>query len=333
MPTLRHVSDDEPGITRRRMGRGFRYLRVDGSPVRDAATLKRVRELAIPPAYRDVWICRSANGHLQATGRDARGRKQYLYHPDWVRQRSTDKFAHIIAFAEALPALRRKVRQDLRLPGLPPEKVFALVVSIMGQTLARIGNSSYARSNDSYGLTTLRGRHVQRLPHGGVQLRFVGKSQQQQAYRLDDARLARLVRRCHDLPGMHLFQYLDDDGKPHPVDSGDVNQYLKQAMGGEFSAKDFRTWGATVLALVELAALPLPEGSSQAKRSRLQNQVIDAVARVLGNTPAVCRKSYIDPCAFEAWAQGWLTDAPARRSARQWEKLTLKLLRKGHRQH
>jgi len=330
-PALRHVNDGEPGITRRRAGRGFRYLHGNGRPVRDETTLQRIRRLAIPPAYRDVWICPSAHGHLQATGRDVRGRKQYLYHADWVKHRSTDKFVRLVAFGQALPALRRKVREHLRLPGLPPEKVLALVVAIMGQTLARIGNDSYARSNDSYGLTTLRDRHVQWLSRGGAQLCFVGKSHQQQAYRVDDARLGRLIRRCHDLAGMRLFQYLDDEGKPRPVGSGDVNRYLKEVMGGDFTAKDFRTWGGTVLAMVELAALPVPDGSSQTKRAALEKQVIDAVAQVLGNTPAVCRKSYVDPCVFAAWQRGAFASAPARRSARQWERLALKILRDGHR--
>ncbi|ALJ28145.1 DNA topoisomerase [Stenotrophomonas acidaminiphila] len=328
---LRHVHDRQPGIVRLRAGKGFRYVDADGATVRDRQTLQRIRQLAIPPAYKDVWICASADGHLQATGRDARGRKQYRYHPDWVRRRGTDKFDRILAFGKALPALRRQVRRHLALSGLPREKVLALVVSVMGRTYARVGNAAYARSNRSYGLTTLRTRHV-RLPAKRVaQIRFAGKSGRVHVLHIDDARLVGLIRRCHDLPGKMLFQYLDDDGQVRPVDSGDINAYLRQATGDAFSAKDFRTWGATLTALMELARLPLPADASATHCTAMQNQVVASVAATLGNTPAVCRASYIDPCVFDAWRAGRLEPLRALRGIRQLEAAALRLLRACHR--
>jgi len=327
---LRHVRDGQPGIVRLRSGKGFRYVDCDGAPVRDAATLQRIRALAIPPAYTDVWICATADGHLQATGRDARGRKQYRYHADWVRQRGQDKFARILAFGKALPALRRQVRRHLALPGLPREKVLALIVSVMGRTYARVGNMAYARSNHSYGLTTLHAWHVSLAGRDAAQIRYTGKSGRLQVLRIDDVRLVGLIRRCHDLPGKMLFQYLDDEGQVRPVDSGDVNDYLRQATGDDFSAKDFRTWGATLTALMELAQLPVPEDASESQCVALQNQVIASVAGLLGNTPAVCRTSYIDPCVFDAWRAGRLEPLRALRGVRQLEAAALKLLRACH---
>jgi len=328
---LRHVRDGQSGIARVRAGKGFRYVDGDGAPVRDRQVLQRIRSLAIPPAYTDVWICARADGHLQATGRDARGRKQYRYHPDWVRQRGTDKFDRILAFGKALPALRRQVRRHLALPGLPREKVLALVVSVMGRTYARVGNAAYARSNHSYGLTTLRARHVSLPGRSTAHIRFAGKSGRVHVLHIDDARLVALIRRCHDLPGKMLFQYQDDDGQVRPIDSGDVNDYLRQATGDDFSAKDFRTWGATLTALVELARLPLPDDASQAQCLALQNQVIASVAGMLGNTPTVCRKSYIDPCVFDAWRAGRLEPLRTLRGIRQLEAAALRLLRACHR--
>lgn len=324
---LCHVSDAQPGISRRRSGKGFRYLRSDGTAVSEAAELRRIRQLAIPPAYTDVWICANADGHLQATGRDARGRKQYRYHPAWVRQRGEDKFARILAFGRALPALRRQVRRHLALPGLPREKVLALVVSVMGKTHARIGNAAYARDNHSYGLTTLCNRHLELAGRERARICFVGKSGQPQTLRIDDRRLVALIRRCHDLPGKLLFQYRDAKGAVRPVGSGDVNDYLRQLTGSDFSAKDFRTWGATLTAMTELARLPLPEGASERTLASLQNQVVAAVAATLGNTPAVCRKSYIDPCVFRAWREGRLHPLGAMRGVRQCEVAALKVLR------
>lgn len=328
---LRHSHDGEPGILRQRAGRGFRYVDARGKAVRAAATLERIRRLAIPPAYTQVWICAQANGHLQACGRDARGRKQYRYHPDWVRTRSDNKFDRIVAFGKALPGLRRRVRSDLALPGLPREKVLAIVIAVMGRTLARIGNDAYARDNHSYGLTTLRNRHLERAGQGKARLRFRGKSGQAQAMVIDDRQLSALVRRCQQLPGQLLFQYRDDDGKVRPVSSSDVNDYLCNATGADFSAKDFRTWGGTLVALRELAQLPVPETGGERALSALQNQVIAAVAAMLGNTPAVCRKAYIDPCVFDGWRDGKLGAMQSLRGPRQWEAAALRFLRAAHR--
>ncbi len=328
---LRHVHDRQPGIARLRVGKGFRYVDADGRPVRDPAVLRRIRQLAVPPAYTDVWICASPEGHLQATGRDARGRKQYRYHPDWMRQRGTDKFDRILAFGKALPALRRQVRRHLALPGMPRDKVLALVISVMGRTYARVGNAAYARSNHSYGLTTLRARHVSLPGKRAAQIRFAGKSGRLHVLHIDDPRLVALIRRCHDLPGKMLFQYQDDDGQVRPIDSGDVNHYLRQAAGDDFSAKDFRTWGATLTALMALARLPVPDDASPARCQALQNEVIGAVAAMLGNTPAVCRRSYIDPCVFDAWRAGRLQPLAALRGIRQMEAAALRLLRSCHR--
>ncbi|HPM57432.1 MAG TPA: DNA topoisomerase IB [Thermomonas sp.] len=327
---LVYVGDAEPGLTRRAAGTGFRYLDPAGKPVRDAGTLGRIRALAIPPAYRDVWICRLANGHLQATGRDARGRKQYRYHPRWAEVRDREKFGRIEAFGAALPRLRRQLRRDLALPGFPRRKVAAMVVAVMADTLVRIGNAGYARDNKSYGLTTLRNRHVQFLRGGRARFRFRGKGGIDHDVVLDDAKLARLLRNCQQLPGQHLFQYLDDEGHVQPVDSGTVNGYLREAMGEAFTAKDFRTWGGTLAAIRLLAEMPWDEaGASQRAMASMRKAVETDVARQLGNTPAVCRKSYIDPRVYAAWEQGWLARASnGVRGPRQWEALALRLLRR-----
>lgn len=324
---LVYVSDREPGIVRRRAGRGFGYRLPDGGKVADAATLARIRALAIPPAYTQVWICLDPHGHLQATGRDARGRKQYRYHPDWARVRGDGKFGRLVAFGKALPRLRRHLRSDMALPGFPRSKVLALVVALIADTLVRVGNSEYARSNRSYGLTTLRNRHLEFVRGGRARLKFRGKSGQEQEIALDDRRLVKLVRACQQLPGQALFQYRDDAGALQPVDSGQVNDYLRQAMGEAFTAKDFRTWGGTLAALQALARLPLPEQTSERALAQAQNAVIGEVAAVLGNTPAVCRKAYIDPCVFEGWRAGRLQAlATQARGARQWEQATLRFL-------
>ncbi|MCC7633239.1 DNA topoisomerase IB [Stenotrophomonas rhizophila] len=328
---LRYVSDDQPGITRRRAGKGFAYRDADGAAVRDAATLARIRALAIPPAYTEVWICALPNGHLQATGRDARGRKQYRYHADWARVRGEGKFDRVIAFGKALPALRRRLRRDLKLPGLPRDKVLAIVVALLAGTLVRIGNSAYARDNRSYGLTTLRNHHLAVLKGGRARMRFRGKSGQAQEVEVDDRRLVQLIRRCQQLPGQALFQYRDDDGTVQPVDSGQVNDYLHAAMGSDFSAKDFRTWGGTVAALRQLAATALPEPPSERALAALQKEVVCEVAKVLGNTPAVCRKAYIDPCVFEGWRAGALAGLAGLRGERQWEQAALRFLRSARR--
>jgi len=324
---LVYVSDEEPGIARRRAGKGFSYRLPDGRPVRDAQTLQRIRQLAIPPAYTEVWICTKPNGHVQATGRDARRRKQYRYHPDWAQVRGDGKFERIMAFGQALPRLRRRLRRDLALPGYPRDKVLAMVVALMAETLVRVGNAEYARSNRSYGLTTLRNRHLEFVKGGRARLKFRGKGGQEHDIEVDDARLVKLIRGCQQLPGQALFQYRDDDGQLQPVDSGEVNDYLREAMGESFTAKDFRTWGGTRAALQRLAQLPLPEPSSERALKQAQNAVIREVADALGNTPAVCRKAYIDPCVFDGWRGGELHGLCERvRGERQWDLATLKYL-------
>lgn len=328
---LRYVSDDAPGIRRLRSGQGFRYRDAEGRPVRDRATLERIRALAIPPAYRDVWICPSATGHLQATGRDARGRKQYRYHAQWRRLRDGDKFQRVTAFAAALPALRRAVRRDIALPGWPREKVLASVVWTMSLTLVRVGNEAYARDNGSFGLTTLRSRHA-RFDGEGLVLRYPGKSGREHAVGVHDPRLVRLVRRMHQLPGQALFQYRDGDGTVQSVDSSMVNDYLREQMGGEFTAKDFRTWGATLVAFRMLATTGHPDPASERALAAVEREVVCGVAGLLGNTPAVCRTSYIDPCVFEGWRAGSLGRTAGLRSPRQWEDAARRYLVRAHRQ-
>ncbi|WP_068817633.1 DNA topoisomerase IB, partial [Xanthomonas translucens] len=310
-----------------RAGTGFGYRLPGGSAVRDAQTLQRIRQLAIPPAYTEVWICTKPNGHVQATGRDARRRKQYRYHADWAQVRGDGKFERIIAFGQALPRLRRRLRRDLALPGYPRDKVLAMVVALMAETLVRVGNAEYARSNRSYGLTTLRNRHLEFVKGGRARLKFRGKGGQEHDIEVDDAHLVKLIRGCQQLPGQALFQYRDDDGQLQPVDSGEVNDYLREAMGEHFTAKDFRTWGGTRAALQRLAQLPLPEPGSERALKLAQNAVIREVADALGNTPAVCRKAYIDPCVFEGWRCGDLHGLCERvRGERQWDMATLKYL-------
>ncbi|CAN5658452.1 DNA topoisomerase IB [soil metagenome] len=335
---LVYVSDETPGISRRRQGRGFSYRLPDGRQVHDDTTLVRIRALAIPPAYTEVWICRNARGHLQATGRDARKRKQYRYHSEWDAMRGDGKFERIVAFGEALPRLRRRLRSDLALTGYPRDKVLAIVVALMAETLVRVGNQSYARSNNSYGLTTLRDRHLQFAGSGRASLRFRGKGGQAHEVAIDDLRLVRLVRGCQQLPGQQLFQYRDDAGVLQPVDSGLVNAYLRAAMGADFTAKDFRTWGGTLHAFRLFAATPQPEGDAAAPPAErtlatLQNTVIKEVATILGNTVAVCRRAYIDPAIFNGWRDGSLLRAAKdARGQRQWEQATLRFLKRARRQ-
>lgn len=302
---LVYVSDATTGIRRIRKADQFVYLLGD-EPLTDEAELKRIASLAIPPAYEDVWICRNPKGHLQATGRDARGRKQYRYHPKWRLLRDGAKFERMPAFGEALPRLRRRLRRDLALPGLPREKVLAVIVSLLDATRVRIGNAEYARDNDSYGLTTLRNRHVQFVRDGRLLFRFRGKGGAEHEIAVDDKRLARLVRHCHQLPGQRLFQYVDEAGERHPIDSDQVNMYLKDAMGEDFTAKDFRTWGATLRAIAIMHATPLPEPASERALNACVVDAVRQVAKDLRNTPAVCRKSYINPLVFDAWRSGAL---------------------------
>ena len=327
---LVYVTDAQAGIRRRRHGKGFGYRGVDGESLSDPDELRRIRALAIPPAYAQVWICANPRGHLQATGRDARGRKQYRYHPQWRQLRDHGKFDRVLAFGAALPALRRRVRRDLALPGLPRDKVLALIVRLLDATLIRIGNESYTRANGSYGLTTLRSRHV-RTERGRLRFAFRGKSGQERDVELSDQRLARIVRRVQQLPGQRLFQYLDDDGQRQPIDSGEVNDYLRDACGEDFSAKDFRTWGGSVQAAGVLARTPLPaRGGERARRGALA-QAIREVAAILGNTPAVCRASYIHPLIIEGWRDGSLAraiPADAAKHPRQLEQHTLRFLRR-----
>jgi len=315
---LVYVSDQSRGISRVRLSRPnskkprFDYTGPSGRRIRDARTLARIAKLAIPPAYEDVWICANPRGHLQATGRDARGRKQYRYHAEWSSHRNDRKHSRMLDFGKALVRLRASVRRDLKLPGLPREKVLALVVKLLDATQIRVGNAEYARDNNSFGLTTLRDRHA-RFPGGGkTLLHFRGKGGAEHDVLVEDPRLTKLVRRCQELPGQALFQYLDDDGGHRAIDSGLVNDYLRQRMGGEFTAKDFRTWHATLHALTLLDDVPLPEKSSEAALRRCMNAVVKDVAAGLRNTPAVCRKSYINPAVFVAWQNGKLRRRMAR---------------------
>ncbi len=327
---LVYVSDTQPGLSRRRRGKGFSYRDADGQPVTDRKELARIRALAIPPAYTRVWICSHPRGHLQATGYDARGRKQYRYHPRWREYRDLGKFDRIMAFGKALPHLRRRVRRDLALDGLPRDKVLALLVRLLDDTLIRIGNDCYTRANHSYGLTTLRTRHV-RAQRGRLRFTFRGKSGQEREVELGDRRLVRIVRRVQQLPGQRLFQYIDDEGQRQPVDSGMVNDYLHAACSNgqqhEFSAKDFRTWGGTVHAARILACTPQPEeGGEQARRSALAKAVAE-VAAILGNTPAVCRGSYIHPRVLEGWQDGSLQRRIPSATATHSRKLEQQVLR------
>ncbi len=303
---LRHVSDEQPGIARQRAGEGFRYLHPDGSPVRDPATLERIRALAIPPAWRDVWICPQADGHLQATGRDARGRKQYRYHPRWRQVRDEAKYQHVLAFGKALPDIRRRVDAALRLPGLPREKVLATIVHLLEATMMRIGNEEYARQNRSFGLTTLRDRHV-RIDGSEVEFHFRGKSGVRHSVRVDDPRLARIVRKSRDLPGQELFQYIDDDGQQRSIDSADVNDYLRELSGADYTAKDFRTWAGTVLAALALQEYEKVDTEAQRKKNVVR--AIETVAGRLGNTPSVCRKCYVHPAVLESYLDGTMLAA------------------------
>jgi len=328
---LVYVSDSDPGIRRLRQGNDFAYVRPDDRPLVAAAELARIASLAIPPAYDDVWICTDRRGHLQATGRDARRRKQYRYHPKWRLLRDGAKFERMVEFGEALPRLRLRLRRDLALPGLPREKVLAVIVSLLDATWVRIGNAEYARDNNSYGLTTLKNRHVQFIRDGRLLFRFRGKGGADHEIALDDKRLVKLVRRCHQLPGQRLFQYVDEDGGRHPIDSDQVNAYLRDVMGADFTAKDFRTWGATLRAIALMTATPLPEAPSERALNECIVAVVKKVATELRNTPAVCRKSYINPVVFVAWRSGSLHKAirdDITAAPRKAERLALSFLRR-----
>jgi DNA topoisomerase-1 len=300
-PPLVWRSDNEPGITRRRAGNGFSYRCPNGSLV-DESTRERITRLAIPPAWTDVWICTSSNGHLQATGRDARGRKQYRYHPDFRAHRDAVKFDHLVDFGETLAPIRKQVECDLGLPALPKRKVTALVVRLLEDTMVRVGNEEYARANASYGLTTLRDRHARFTP-SGLRLVFTSKHRVRTDIVVSDRRLRSIVRRCQDLPGQVLFQYIDEENEePHPISSTDVNDYLRSIAGQSVTAKDFRTWRATLIAGVELGARP-PPTSERVARSAIV-EVASMVSDQLRNTPTVSRASYIHPAVFDAYRAG-----------------------------
>jgi DNA topoisomerase-1 len=308
---LRYVTDHAPGIQRLRAGRGFRYVAPDGLPVRDLATRRRIRALAIPPAWTAVWICPIPEGHIQAVGRDARNRKQYRYHARWRETRDTSKYARLSLFAERLPAMRRRVGQDLARRGLPRAKVLATVVRLLETSLIRVGNAEYAEENGSYGLTTLRTRHV-RVEGAGLRFEFRGKGGKRHVVDVADRRLARVVRQCQELPGHELFQYVDEDGQRRTVGSADVNAYLREISGEDFTAKDFRTWAGTVLAASSLRA-EASASESELEAKRTLARAIEGVAARLGNTPAICRKCYVHPAVVEAYSRGTLRRAAPRR--------------------
>jgi DNA topoisomerase I len=309
MTSLRYVSDDQPGIRRRRAGAGFVYVDADGRRVRDPATLDRIRAIVIPPAWKDVWICPSPEGHIQAIGRDARGRKQYRYHAAWTAARDEAKFDRMLAFAEALPAIRRQTALDLKRPPLSRERVLATVVRLLERTLIRIGNDEYARQNHSYGLTTLQNRHV-RVKGSHVTFEFRAKSGIYQHVDLKDPQLARSVKLCQELPGQKLFEYVDSDKQLQTVDSSDVNEYLRQIAGEDFTAKDFRTWAGTVLAACALCAVARerPDVRSKTGRNKQIVAAIDRVAKALGNTRSVCRKCYVHPAILDSYLGGVTID-------------------------
>ena len=303
---LRYVSDIQPGIRRKKAGKGFTYVGADGKTIRDAKELARILSLAIPPAYTDVWICPSPNGHIQATGRDARGRKQYRYHPKWREVRDETKFGRMLAFSEVLPKIRTRLERDLSLPGLPREKVLATVVTLLECTCIRVGNDEYAKSNRSYGLTTLQDRHV-KISGSNLRFEFRGKSGKTHKVDLNDRRLARIVERCQDLPGEDLFQYVDDEGVRQTIGSGDVNDYIREVSGQEFTAKDFRTWAGTLAAVEALREAGVWATQRQAKSNILR--AIDQVAEQLNNTRAVCRKYYVHPAVLEHYMAGSMLEA------------------------
>lgn len=308
---LRYVSDAMPGIRRRRAGRGFTYIGVDGNRITDPDRIAWFKRLAIPPAWTDVWISPVKRGHIQATGRDARNRKVYRYHPDWRKVRDEAKYGRLIEFARTLPKIRRRADRDLRRRGLPREKVLALVVRLLEATLIRVGNEEYARENRSFGLSTLRDRHVK---GSGTNLRFSfkGKSGKEHDVPIVDPRLARLVKQCQDMPGQELFQYIDEEGRRQEIDSGEVNRYLREVSGQDFTAKDFRTWAGTVAA--SMALQDFLEIDDDAGRKKAVVRAIEKVARQLGNTAAVCRACYVHPDVLDSYLDGTLVDALAERA-------------------
>jgi DNA topoisomerase I len=314
---LRYVSDNQPGYTRKANGQDFEYFDTDREPIRDEQRLLRISRLAIPPAWSDVWICPSPNGHIQATGRDARGRKQYGYHERWREVRNEDKYGRTISFGKALPKIRKRVKKDLALPGLQRNKVLGTIVLLLEQTLIRVGNEEYARENNSFGLTTMQDRHVD-VAGSKLRFRFRGKSGREHEVDVTDRRIARIVSRLQDLPGQDLFQYVDDNGDVRDITSQDVNEYLREITDQDFTAKDFRTWSGTVLAAIALNVAGPFETQKQAK-ANVKN-AIGAVAKILGNTPAVCRKCYIHPAVLETYLEGNLIEGLRKRTGKDLEK-------------
>lgn len=302
---LRYVNDTQPGFSRKRHGEKFRYLDVDGKPLKNPAHLARIKSLAIPPAWKDVWICKYAHGHLQATGRDAKGRKQYRYHQQWREVRDEMKYDHLADFGMQLPMIRQVIDQELAKPGITRTKVLATIVYLLENTMIRIGNDAYAKQNKSFGLTTLRNRHVN-IDGSQIEFHFRGKSGIDHQIRLKDSRLARIVKRIKDLPGQELFQYVDGDGSRHAVDSSEVNDYLKEITGKDYTAKDFRTWSGTVQATLLLQSLQPFTTVTEAKKNI--SLAIETAAKRLGNTPAICRKCYVHPLIIEKYLAGEMQD-------------------------
>ncbi|KQQ62352.1 DNA topoisomerase [Pseudomonas sp. Leaf127] len=303
---LHYVDDSQPGFSRKILRGKFAYFDLDGQHIRDQAEIERINALVIPPAYTDVWICADPRGHLQATGRDARGRKQYRYHPRWREIRDQDKYTRMMAFGSALPKVRKQLEAQMGVPGMGRDKVIAAVVMLLDATLIRIGNTRYARDNRSFGLTTLRNKHVD-IKGSEILFQFRGKSGVEHQISIKDKRMARIIKRCLELPGQNLFQYLDEDGQRHAITSSDVNAYLHTLTGADFTAKDYRTWAGSVMALTTLRKLDW-EPEADAKKHIVE--MVKNVARELGNTPAVCRKCYIHPAVLEGFVLGQLAKLP-----------------------
>jgi len=314
---LRYVSDDRPGYTRKAKGEDFAWLDTDGKLIRDEQRLLRIKRLAIPPAWTDVWICPASNGHIQATGRDARGRKQYLYHERWREVRDENKYDRIISFGKALPKIRRRIARDLKPPGLPRNKVLATVVQLLERTFIRIGNEEYARENKSFGLTTMKDRHVE-VKGAKLRFRFRGKSGREHEVDVTDRHIAKIISKLQDLPGQDLFQSVDDDGKVGDITSQDVNEYLREITGEDFSAKDFRTWAGTVLTAIALNAQEKFENQKQGEANI--KTAISAVAKILGNTPAICRKCYVHPAVLDTYLEQKTIDGLKRTTEEALEK-------------
>ena len=307
---LRYVTDTKPGIQRKPWRKSFRYLDPSGAIVRDVETLSRIKSLVIPPAWTEVWICPNPKGHLQVTGRDARGRKQSRYHPRWREVRDETKYERMMIFGAALPTIRERVEHDLSLPNLPRLKVLATIIRLMETTLIRVGNEEYARQNHSYGLTTMRNKHVA-IDGSTITFNFQGKSGVKHTVDITDRRIAKIVQRCQDIPGYELFQYVDKDGTQHSIDSADVNEYLREISGQDFTAKDFRTWAGSVLACELLHEFEAFDSETQAKRNVVQ--AIKSVASRLGNTPSVCRKCYVHPAVLDSYMSGAMLETVKRR--------------------